>query len=1369
VTIHTLQSRFLVFFLVAAFSVTAFSTSAREAHPTSAPLTFEVNRGQVNSEVRYLARSSQGTIYLTDDDVVLLAGAGQTAKPLRVHFVGGAPSAPPQGESATGGYANYYLTGDPHKWLWHLPLYGAVRYSALFPGIDAVFHGNQQNVEYDFHIAPRTSPDEIAFAFDVADSVRVTADDGLEVSLGATKWLLAAPHAYQWFGKKRVPVEIRYVLSADHVARFRLGAFDANVPLVIDPVVQYATSIMANGDVSVTGLQVDSSGNLIIAGTTRAMDYPVVNGQAPAAAGGNQQVYITKLNSAGTAIIYSTYMAASQGGSNIGALAIDSQGNAYVTGITAAADFPVTSSNLGTCSQFCNAGFVAKFNSTGTLQYSTLLASGQVLPYSIAVDAQGRALVVGGAFDDTLITVNAFQSQYGGGLCTSCGSPFFAELNPTGTDFVFSSYFGGAGGGAGPSLAKAAAFDASGNILIAGLATADPPLVSPWQYGDGDLFLAEFGSDGKTLLFSTRFGASGDIQPVFDTLQAMASGPDGVVYLVGRAQTPDFPFSINAPALPQTPLGSFATGFYVLAVNPSFTGLQYSTFLGGLDPFSVAIDAANHLHIVGLDATSPFPLANAVVADISQGGYALELDPSSTPVVLTRFGGHLTQQIPSAVAVDPDLNVYLAGTISSGGFLTSPDPVMIGPSLTQNPDTSGSFFAKISPASAPQIVLNNLAPFLTLRNAGTAPLHIGSITFGGGLGKQWGTCGTTLPGGTSCMLTVTDANGNLAAGSVTINSDASPASQTFTVTLPSGVITGAPVKDFLIFQDVPFNFPLQLEGTPSAPIALTVLNAGTVNSVINSVTANGNATQTNNCGTVAPGGSCSIMVSVTPSSNNYAGELTISSDSGQSQQSYTFYSQFSAQPLQLSTNGISFATQQINGVAIPRVINFTNTSNSALSAPTFSLQGDPAFTILGNTCTAPIPAHGSCAVAVQMNSSVAGTYNGNLVVSASGGGGTVTLFGMTQNNTLLLPSPAGLNFGPTAVGGNQFLPLVVTNAGSSPYLLTGIGLSPAEFSETDNCQGQIAVNAKCTVTVKFSPQQLGLRRGAATIGVSISSVTQVVTVTGSGVVPLQVSSASLDFGSSVPVGSTSQPQTVNLQNQLSSAQGYALNTSAGFAVNNTCANPLPGGTTCAVSVTFQPTSTGAQQGTLTVSYPGTSLTSVVNLSGTSVQSFSLQASPEGSLSATVQSGSTAVYGLEATAANGFNGTVQLSCSGAPTVSRCSLQPTSLALSSGAASTFMVTVSTAQTAAAHRTSMVPSIFAVVLLLPIFVVNRKRGAAYALMACLLLVSALTGCGSAGSSSGGGSPMQNMTAPGTYTIVVTGTSGTATSSAKLTLIVQ
>jgi len=560
------------------FLLAAFSTAAGETHSARPPLAFEMNRGQVNAEVRFLTRTPQGAIFLTNHDIVFSEGGAEAKSVLRMHFVRAA-EVEPTPEIPTGGFVNYYLSKDPRNWLSHVPVFRKIRYRGVFPGTDVIFHGDGQNLEYDFEVKPYSSPDQIAFAFEGADRIIASNDGELEVLSGESSWHLVAPEAYQRIGQTRRRVDASYIVSAENVITLRVGSFDQSSPLIIDPVVQYASILSVNNEVNITGIQVDASGNLFIGGDTFGSDYPVKNGQGPKIPG-YQQVFVTKLNPAGDTILFSTFLPAS-GFSNSRSLALDLQGNAYLAGITGGADFPLTSTNLGVCGQFCNAGFVAKFDPSGSLVYSTLLGTGQILPYSVIVDANGNALVAGGAFDGSLKTVNAFQAAYQGGLCTSCGGPFFAKLNSTGTDFIFSSYFGGPGGAGGPSLAKGIAIDPTGNILFAGIATTDPPLAQPWQFGDGDLFLAEFAPDGKTLLFSTRLGGSGDIQPRFDSLTGMVIGPDGVVYLIGDSDIPDFPFSLNSFSLPQAPFGRYASsGMYVLAVNPSLTGFKYSAYLG---------------------------------------------------------------------------------------------------------------------------------------------------------------------------------------------------------------------------------------------------------------------------------------------------------------------------------------------------------------------------------------------------------------------------------------------------------------------------------------------------------------------------------------------------------------------------------------------------------------------------------------------------------------------------------------------------------------------------------------------------------------------------------------------------------------------
>jgi hypothetical protein len=1090
------------------FLLAAIAVPAQETRPIQPPLTFEPNRGQVNAEARYLARSPQGTIFLTNHAIIIAERAGGKDRGLRMRFVHGA-DVEPEAERPTGGFVNYYLSKDPGKWLSGLPMYGQIRYRSIFPGIDAVFRGDGQNLEYDFELKPHSSPDQIAFTFEGVDRILPREDGGLDLFAGSSMWHLIVPRAFQQTDNGRAWIDASYAVSGKNMISLRLGKFDASLPLIIDPVVQYASVLTVNNDINITGAQADAAGNLFLGGDAFAQDYPVVNGQGPKSSG-TQQVYVTKLNPAGDTILYSTFLPAS-GFSNSRALALDAQGNAYLAGIAGASDFPLTSTNLGTCTQFCNAGFVAKFNPTGGLVYSTLLASGQALPYSIAVDSNGNAAVAGGAFDNTLKLVNAYQPAYQGGLCTSCGGPFFAKLNSTGTDFVFSSYFGGPGSAAGPSLAKGIAFDATGNVILAGIATADPPIIQPWQYGDGDLFLAEFAPDGKTLLFSTRLGGSGDIQPAFWTMTGMAVGPDGVIYLTGNSGVPDFPFSLQAFALPQAPLGYLASyGMYVLAVNPSLTGIKYSTYLGGGTVNAIVVDATNHVHVAG--SQNAFPLSpltplHAVVSDLSTGGFVVELDSTGAPVSMTQFGGHYSAEIPTALAVDTSLNMYVAGSASIQNVFgpIQPDPVTVGKQFGLNNGFNyNSFFAKIAPTNAPQISMSLAPPALILRNAGSADLHVSSIQLGGGLAKQWGNCGQTVPGGTSCVLTVTDANGNLSGGTLTINSDASPASQTFTVPSPGGIQAGSGVGDIVWFQDVSFSYPPQFQGSSSNPIPLKIWNVGTANALITSVTSSGAVSETNDCGSLLPGASCTVQVAISPTTTSSSGSLQIAYDNNTIGQQYNIFGIVSSQPLLLSISQINFATQQINGAMIPRTVNVLNTSDSTIATPTASLTGDPAFAIAGNSCTSPLGAHQSCAVAVQLIASKAGSFNGILTI---GGSNQVALTGQMQNNLLVQAAPAGLDFGSIGVGGNQTLPLTLTNTAASAFALSPITFSLTDYTETDNCQGQIQPGATCTVNIKFAPQQLALRRGAANLGVSISSLTTNVSVAGVGVPPFALQAA----------------------------------------------------------------------------------------------------------------------------------------------------------------------------------------------------------------------------------------------------------------------
>lgn len=1187
-------------FLFVVFSFSGF-VFALDRHTAVLPLTFEPNRGQAASQALFLARANGSTIQMARHEVILGNNASGTQVRIRLQGTAGAT---PVAESATGGVTNYYRSQDRAQWLTQIPLYSRVRYPAIVPGIDVVFHGRQDLLEYDFEIQPGSDPASLHFSIEGADHLALSTEGALDFTSGKAHWKLLPPVAYQVRAGRSLPVQSAYRLSADGSIRFALGDYDHSIPLTIDPVVQYSNIIGVGNTLNVSAIQVDSSGNLYMAGHTFAQDFPVVNGNGPLL-NSSDEVFFAKLNPAGDTILFSTYIPAPASAS---AMALDAAGNVYVAGVASSSAFPLTSTNLGTCSQFCNAGFVVKFAPDGTLAYSTLLSSGQALPKGLVVDSSGSAYVAGLAADTTLQTVNAFEPSFIGQICTNCTNGFFAKLNPAGTGYVFSSYFANPNQTSGETFATGIALDGSGNIFIAG--QGNPPIVNPWQVG-GSLFVAKFASDGKSLLFSSGFGGG------TGTITGIAAGGDGTLFLAGRAGG-DFPFTLNSFRM----VIDNGNGMFAAAIDPTLTNLSYSTYLGDGNLNALFLNPANnHLYVAGAAVQGLPPLANAVVSDagITPGnpmGFAMELDALGNPATVTQFGGQLTSEVPTAIAADSSGNVYLAGSLSPQNENPHPDPIVVGTQLgTITGGSFGGFFAKISPSNAPQISLSTVAPFLFLRNAGSADLHISSIALGGTLATRGGNCANTVPAGTSCVLTVSDAQGKFGHGAVTITSDATPSVQAFNITLPPGKIDGDLIGDFVYFSDVSPFFPPEHASDATNPRTITISNVGTADATINGISASLFLSQTNNCPATLPAGaSCSVQVTVILAVQGSS--LQVNYDGG-AIKDYSFFVPFSPAPFVLSTLGINFNIQEVQGVAIPRTVTLTNAGNTDLTVPAPALTGDPEFTLAGNNCPVTLAPHQSCAVGVQFKPVIAGSRSGFLNF-----GSLVQLFGQGEFNSPIQLSPLQLNFFPVIVHRPPTtLGLTLTNTSASPIGIASFAFSLPDYTETDDCLGQVPANSFCTVQVGFSAQALGPRDATMTINFLGGSVPQTLTLAGGvGVTPLDVSPASLNFGSAL-TGSTSSSQGVLLGNgRQGAAQDYTLTIAGDFVISqNVCPNPMTGFFGCFIQISFAPKTPGPQQGTLTVSYPGITETSVVTLNGTGVDT-----APVVSLPATFDVGSAPV-------------------------------------------------------------------------------------------------------------------------------------------------
>jgi len=646
------------------------------------------------------------------------------------------------------------------------------------------------------------------------------------------------------------------------------------------------------------------------------------------------------------------------------------------------------------------------------------------------------------------------------------------------------------------------------------MTNVDPPLVKAWQSGSGGLFLSKFAPDGNTLLFSTRFGSSQGLSesfPTGDALTGMVIGKDGTVFLVGETQSQDFPFTVDSPQFPVLPDG-YVDGFYYMfatAIDPTLSKVIYSDYLGG--GYTIALAAGtrnNHLYVTGTCVLGCVPLRNALVTDVPTYGFYTELNRGGKPITVPEFGGDFYPDSPTTIAVEEPGKIYLAGsgtplfgsivTIPQFGFPGQSDPIVVGGGIG---GSAGIPVSIISRKNRPQISLNSEPPFLTLRNAGSADLHISNITLSGGLTKVWGSCGSTVPAATSCILTVSDGQGSIAGGEVTITSDADPSIQTFPVHSPYGGRTGPPIGDQLWSPNPHqvYEFPPQFEGTATASIPFVIWNVGTMNATLNSINALGSLSETDDCGiqssvgaTLAPGSSCTLQLSIISGGSEPG--LAIIYDGTRVEHGSFFVTTPTADQLTLSANALNFATQQVNGIAVPRVVVATNTGDTTLPEPSVSIEGDPEFLIENNRCVSSLAPHQSCVVSIRFNP----TNNGGPAATLTISGQQVALYGQGQDGSLVNVSPLDLNFESLAIGETLALPVTLTNVTGSPIDITATSISLSDFSMRDNCGGQVPANSACTVLVAFSPQLRGRRDGYMTIAFSNGANTQVIALKGTG-------------------------------------------------------------------------------------------------------------------------------------------------------------------------------------------------------------------------------------------------------------------------------
>jgi hypothetical protein len=665
------------------------------------PLHFEVNRGQTDPQVKFLARGSRGSLFLTSNEAVLIFTKPEpvvkdklpmikpkrrekaTQTVLSMRFVGANPKARVEGQEELPGKTNYFIGNDPTKWRTNVPTYAKVQYTNVYPRIDLIYYGKQGQLEYDFVVGPGADPKRILLGFQGADRLEVDASGDLVMHTAAGTIRQQKPIIYQEVNGGRREIPGGYVLKGARRVGFQVAAYDASRPLVIDPVLFYSTYLGGSGNDDGIGIAVDAAGNAYVIGDTPSVNFPTTPGAFQPALAGSFDAFVTKLNPTGSGLVYSTYLGGSANDDFGLRLAVDAAGNAYVGGQTFSADFPTTPGAFQTAFGGARDAFVTKLNPTGSaLVYSTYLGgSGEDGAVGIAVDAAGNTYVTG--FTESAnfpTTPGAFQTAFGGGP----EDAFVTKLNPVGSGLLYSTYLGGSGddfGGLGIAI------DAAGNAYVTGATSSSnfPTTLGAFQtaFGGGpeDAYVTKLHATGSALLYSTYLGGSGD-----DIAFDIATDATGNAYVIGDTNSTDFP---TTPGAFQTSLGGVGPrgvgDAFVTKLNPTGSMLVYSTYLGGSgdeDGVGIAVDASGDSHVTGVTNSTDFPTIPGAFQSTLGGvgtfgigdAFVAKLNPTGSGLVYSTYLGGSGDDSGIGIAVDnlPNPNAYVTGVTESTDFPTSP-------------------------------------------------------------------------------------------------------------------------------------------------------------------------------------------------------------------------------------------------------------------------------------------------------------------------------------------------------------------------------------------------------------------------------------------------------------------------------------------------------------------------------------------------------------------------------------------------------------------------------------------------------------------------------------------------------------------------
>lgn len=639
------------------------------------PLSFESNKGQIDKQVDFISRGNGYNLFLKATEAVLTLNSGNSCADkdrtnnserrapidklkdliskskskskstdvdvnvkstvLKMQIVGADANAQVSGVDQLAVQSNYFIGNDQKHWRTNVASYSKVKYQNIYAGIDMVYYGNQRELEYDFIVRPGSDLNKIKLHFDGAKSLQLADNGDLIIKIDNGYLRKQKPLIYQEIDGHRELVTGNYIINKDKEIGFHAADYDITRPLIIDPVLSYSTYLGGNNDDFSRAIALDAQGNTYIVGNTNSINFPgnndpSANANDPIDPRRNPHLFITKMNAEGNALVYATYIDGGNEESGY-SVAVDAQGNAYVVGVTTSEKFPV---------------------------------------------------------------VNAIQPKLGG---ESDG--FILKVNAEGSSLLYSTYLGGKSFDA----ALALALDNQGNAYVGSIGiSSDFPISHiidnrPSNNIFSNAFVTKFDSDGKKMDYSTRLSCDGNIY-----LQAIAVDAQGSAYLTGFTDGFKFPTANALQPNNATQETFVAYDTFISKLNTQGDGLIYSTYLGGdRDDYGegIAVDASGDVYITGYTFSRNFPTVNALqsalhpkVGDaVGYDAFITKLNSAGSALIYSTYLGGSGDELASALAVDAGGNAYSTGFTSSKDF-----PITKGAIESTNDEGTSAYVIKLN-------------------------------------------------------------------------------------------------------------------------------------------------------------------------------------------------------------------------------------------------------------------------------------------------------------------------------------------------------------------------------------------------------------------------------------------------------------------------------------------------------------------------------------------------------------------------------------------------------------------------------------------------------------------------------------------------